>query len=181
MIVAKEIFLVKGVGVHRNKLTSFEWALREAGIAPYNLVRVSSIFPPHCKIISSKKGIEKLHHGQVVFAVVAENSTNEPNRLIASSIGLAMPRDRSKFGYLSEHHPFGETEKIAGDIAEDIAAEMLATTLGVPFDADKNYDQRKDQWKLKDEIVATKSTTQSAVGNKKSLWTTTIAAAILVP
>ena len=112
MIVAKEICLVKGVGVHKAKLSSFELALRDAGIACYNLVRVSSIFPPHCKIIPVAKGVSKLHPGQVVFAVIAENSTNEPNRLIASSIGLAIPSDPSKYGYLSEHHPYGETEKI---------------------------------------------------------------------
>lgn len=181
MIVAKEIFFVNGVGVHKAKLSSFEMALRDAGIACYNLVRVSSIFPPHCKIISRNKGIPKLKPGQVVFAVIAENSTNEPNRLIASSIGLAIPADRSKYGYLSEHHPYGETEQSAGDFAEDLAAEMLATTLGVSFDADKNYDERKDLWKLKDEIVITKNVTQSAIGNRRGLWTTTIAAAILVP
>ena len=181
MIVAKEIFLVNGVGVHKAKLSSFEMALRDAGIACYNLVRVSSIFPPHCKIIPSKRGVAKLHPGQVVFAVIAENSTNEPNRLIASAIGVAIPSDRSKYGYLSEHHPFGETEKMAGDFAEDLAAEMLATTLGIDFDANKNYDERKDLWKLKDEIVATKNNTQSAIGNKNGLWTTTIAAAILLP
>lgn len=181
MIVAKEICLVKGVGVHKAKLSSFELALRDAGIACYNLVRVSSIFPPHCKIIPVSKGVSKLHPGQVVFAVIAENSTNEPNRLIASSIGLAIPSDHSKYGYLSEHHPYGETEKMAGDYAEDLAAEMLATTLGIAFDADKNYDERKDQWKLKDEIVATKNITQSAIGNKTGLWTTAIAAAILIP
>lgn len=181
MIVAKEIFLVKGAGIHKAKLSSFEMALRDAGIACYNLVRVSSIFPPRCKIIPTKKGVEKLKPGQVIFAVIAENSTNEPNRLIASSIGLAIPSDRSKYGYLSEHHPYGETEKMAGDFAEDLAAEMLATTLGVSFDANKNYDERKDLWKLKDEIVSTKNITQSAIGNKNGLWTTTIAAAILVP
>lgn len=181
MIVAKEIFLVNGAGVHKAKLSSFEMALRDAGIACYNLVRVSSIFPPHCKIISKAKGIPKLKPGQVVFSVIAENSTNEPNRLIASSIGVAIPSDRSKYGYLSEHHPFGETDKMAGDFAEDLAAEMLATTLGIAFDPNKNYDERKDLWKLKDEIVATKNVTQSAIGNKNGLWTTTIAAAILVP
>jgi len=181
MIVAREIFLVRGVGIHKAKLSSFEMALRHAGIACYNLVRVSSIFPPHCKIISTKKGLKKLKPGQVVFAVLAENSTNEPNRLIASSVGLAVPRDRSKYGYLSEHHPCGETEKHAGNFAEDLAAEMLATTLGIPFDADKNYDERRDQWKLKDEIVFTRNITQSAVGNRQGLWTTTIAAAILTP
>ena len=43
--IARNIFLTKGVGRHREKLTSFELALRDARIAEFNLVRVSSIFP----------------------------------------------------------------------------------------------------------------------------------------
>ena len=45
MIIAKEMFLTKGVGRHKERLSSFELALRDAGIAHYNLVSVSSIFP----------------------------------------------------------------------------------------------------------------------------------------
>src|SRR5579872_6552140 len=53
--VAKKIFLTKGVGKHRERLSSFELALRSAGIAACNIVRVSSIFPPNCKLISDLK------------------------------------------------------------------------------------------------------------------------------
>ena len=100
-----------------------------AGIAAQNLVRVSSIFPPNCKLVPRSQGLTYLHPGEVVFAVVAENSTHEPHRLLASSIGVAIPADRPSYGYLSEHHSFGETEDAAGDYAEELAAEMLATTL----------------------------------------------------
>jgi len=48
-MVPKQLFLTKGMGKHKEKLTSFEMALRAAGIAQYNLVKVSSIFPPGCK------------------------------------------------------------------------------------------------------------------------------------
>src|SRR5215467_12096279 len=130
-MVPKRIFLTKGVGKHKERLTSFELALRDAGIAAQNLVRVSSIFPPHCKLISRKEGVKYLYPGEVTFAVVAENSTHEPHRLLASSIGLAIPMDRSTYGYLSEHHSFGETDEQAGEYAEELAAEMLATTLDV--------------------------------------------------
>src|SRR6476661_9727242 len=101
-MVPRRIFLTRGVGKHKERLTSFELALRDAGIASQNLVRVSSIFPPNCKLISRKEGLKYLHHGEVVFAVVAESSTREPHRLTAASIGLAMPADRSTYGYLSE-------------------------------------------------------------------------------
>lgn len=179
-MVPRKIFLTKGVGKHKERLTSFELALRDAGIAAQNLVRVSSIFPPNCKLIGRKEGLKFLNPGEVVFAVVAENSTREPHRLVASSIGLALPADRTTYGYLSEHHSFGEPDDVAGDYAEELAAEMLATTLDVEFDPDKSWDEKKEVYRLSNKIVRTTNITQSAVGDKKGLWTTTIAAAILI-
>ena len=179
-MVPRRIFLTKGVGKHRERLTSFELALRDAGIAAQNLVRVSSIFPPQCKVIPRANGLKYLNPGEVVFAVVAENSTHEPHRLLASSIGLAIPADRTTYGYLSEHHSFGETEDQAGDYAEELAAEMLATTLDVEFDPDKSWDEKKEVYRLSNKIVRTMNVTQSAVGDKKGKWTTVIAAAIFI-
>jgi arginine decarboxylase len=179
-MVPKRLFLTKGVGKHKERLTSFELALRDAGIASQNLVRVSSIFPPHCKLISRKEGAKFLHHGEVVFAVVAENSTREPHRLLASSIGVTIPSDRATYGYMSEHHSFGESDDQAGDYAEELAAEMLATTLDVEFDADKSWDEKKEIYRISNKIVRTMNMTQSAVGDKRGRWTTVIAAAILI-
>jgi len=120
--VPKEMFFTKGVGKHREKLTSFELALRSAGIAACNLVRVSSIFPPKCRILSRSQGMKLLEPGQVTFVVMSEAATREPHRLIAATVGVAIPRDRDLYGYLSEHHSFGESEDIAGDYAEELAA-----------------------------------------------------------
>ena len=178
--VPKELFFTKGVGKHREKLTSFELALRSAGIAACNLVRVSSIFPPGCKVLSRREGIRRLKAGQVTFVVISENATNEPHRLIAATVGVAVPRDAKLYGYLSEHHSFGENEKTAGDYAEDLAAEMLATTLGLDFDPDRSWDEKKEVYRLSNKIVRTQNVTQTAVGNKKGLWTTVVAAAVLV-
>lgn len=174
------MFLTKGVGVHREKLASFEGALRDAGIAAFNLVRVSSIFPPHCRVLSRTRGLKLLKPGQVTFVVMSDNASNEPHRLIAASVGIALPKDRSRYGYLSEYHSFGEREEKVGDYAEDLAAQMLATTLGVQFNADTSYDQRKELWKISGEIVRTQSITQSAVGDKAGSWTSVIAAAVLI-
>ena len=179
-MVPKKIFFTKGVGKHKERLTSFELALRDAGIASQNLVRVSSIFPPRCRLISRKEGLKYLNHGEVVFSVIAENSTREPHRLIVSSIGVAIPADRDTYGYLSEHHSFGETEEQAGEYAEELAAEMLATTLDVDFDPDKSWDEKKEIYRISNKIVRTSNVTQSAVGDKRGLWTTTIAAAVLI-
>ncbi len=181
MFVAKRVFLTKGVGRHREKLTSFEMALRDAGIADQNLVRVSSIFPPHCRIIPRKEGVKKLRSGAVTFVVMSENATNEPHRLIAASVGVAIPKNADVYGYLSEHHSYGQTEKVAGDYAEDLAAGMLATTLGVELDYDRSYDERKEQWKISGQIVRTLNISQTAVGDKHGRWTTVIACCVLLP
>jgi arginine decarboxylase len=180
MFVPKRMFLTKGVGKHREKLTSFELALRSAGIAACNLVRVSSIFPPRCKIIPRSEGVKELSPGQVTFAVMSENSTREPHRLIAASIGVALPADRNTFGYLSEHHSFGQTEELAGEYAEELAAEMLATTLGVEFDPDRSWDEKKEIYRISNKIVRTANLTQSAIGDKRGMWTTVLAASILL-
>lgn len=180
MFVPKRMFLTKGVGKHRERLTSFELALRSAGIAACNLVRVSSIFPPRCKMVPRAEGIKELKPGQITFVVISENSTREPHRLIAASVGAAMPADRNTFGYLSEHHSFGQTEELAGEYAEELAAEMLATTLGVEFDPDQSWDEKKEIYRISNKIVRTMEITQSAIGDKRGLWTTVLAAAILL-
>ncbi|MBT7591061.1 MAG: arginine decarboxylase, pyruvoyl-dependent, partial [Candidatus Scalindua sp.] len=86
--VPKKIFFTKGVGRHKEKLQSLELALRKAGIEKCNLVRVSSIFPPNCKIVSKAQGIKLLQPGQIVFCVMSTNETNEPHRMISASVGL---------------------------------------------------------------------------------------------
>src|SRR5579859_3107072 len=179
-MVTKSIFLTKGVGKHKERLTSFELALRDAGIAAQNLVRVSSIFPPLCKLLPRKEGMKLLAPGEVTFAVIAENSSREPHRLLAASIGLALPADKNAYGYLSEHHSFGQPDNVAGEYAEELAAEMLATTLDVEFDSDKSWDEKKEIYRISNKIVRTTNVTQTAVGDKRGLWTTVMAAAILV-
>jgi arginine decarboxylase len=180
LFVPTKIFFTKGVGRHKEYLQSFELALRAADIEQQNIVTVSSIFPPRCKMMSKKEGLKLLEPGQVTFVVMARNSTNEANRLIASSIGVAMPTKGSHYGYLSEHHPFGETSKVAGDYAEDLAATMLATTLGVDFDSESAWDEREQVYKASGKIFRTFNVTQSAEG-KLNLWTTVVACAVLLP
>lgn len=179
MIPAK-IFFTKGVGVHKDRLASFEKALRDAGIEKCNLVYVSSILPPNCKIISREEGLPLLKAGQITFCVMARSETNEPNRLISSAIGLAIPKDSNNYGYLSEHHAFGEKGEKAGEYAEDLAATMLATTLGVEFDHTQAWEEREQIYKASGHIFKTSNIVQSAEGNKDGLWTTTIAVAVLL-
>ena len=171
-------FLTKGVGRHKEKLTSFELALRDARIAAYNLVRVSSIWPPHCQLVSWEQGVKLLTPGQVVFAVLAEASTNEPSRLATAAIGLAIPADASHHGYISEHHAFGQRQQPAGDYAEDLAASMLATVLGVPFDPEQAWDERREQWLLSGEIVSTRNISCSAEAQDDGRWATVVSGVV---
>jgi len=180
-MIPTKMFFVKGVGTHKDRLASFELALRDAGIEWFNLVYVSSIFPPNCKIIQKDEGLKQLGQGEIVYCVMARSETNEPNRLIAAAVGLAVPKDANSYGYLSEHHAHGETDEKAGEYAEDLAATMLATTLGIEFAPEKNWDEREQVYKASGKIYKTTHFCQSAEGNKNGLWTTVIAAAVLVP
>lgn len=190
MYVPKGMFLTKGKGVAKEKLTSFEMALRDAGIAHLNLVKVSSILPPDCELIPRTRVKELFESGQMMnvippgaicHVVLSQCETNEPNRLIAASIGVARPGDPNLHGYLSEHHGFGQKAKISGEYAEDLAATMLATTLGIEFDPDKDYDERKEIYRMSGKIVRSQEITQTAEGNKNGMWTTVVAAAVLLP
>jgi len=173
------MFFTRGVGHHRDKLTSFELALRDAGIAQFNIVRVSSIFPPYCKVIEKEKGLSKLKPGQIVHAVLSDISTNECGRKIASSVGVAIPQDKSLYGYLSEYHEYGMEQAEAGDYAEDIAAYMLATIIEGSQD-DIDWDSKKEIWKMNDRIVQTQNISIATRGKANGYWSTALSGAILI-
>lgn len=177
--VPKKVFLTKGVGRHRYQLKSFEESLREAGVAQQNLVQVSSILPPNCKVISKEKGLELLKPGAISFCVMARTDTDEHGRLIAASIGIAVPRDRAQWGYLSEVHGYGMDKQEAGDMAEDLAAGMLGTTLGFEIDPDKAWSEKEQAYKSSGLFIRTTNITQIAKG-QKDLWTTTVAIAMML-
>jgi len=179
-MVPKKVFFTKGVGKHRHELQSFELALRSAGIEKCNIVNVSSIVPPECKIIPRTKGIPLLKTGQITYCVMSKNSTSEPNRLVGAAIGVATPKGKSTYGYISEHHGFGEIGKKLRDHAEDLAATMLATTLGLEFDPDKAWDERKQEYKMSGRFVRTLGVEQTSRGDKNGLWTTVLAAAVFL-
>lgn len=179
-LMAKKLFLTKGKGIHEDRLTSFEYALRDAGIAGTNIVLISSIFPPNAKLISRKEGLKQIKPGQILFTIYSKNQTNEPNRVCAASVGIAQPKNKTKYGYLSEYESFGQNEIQAGDYAEDVAAQMLASSLGIPFDVDKAWNEKRQQWSISGQIYKTQNITQSSKGDKDGKWTTVFAAAVLL-
>lgn len=178
--VAKEMFFTRGMGKHKQRLQSFEAALRDAGIAHLNLVRVSSIFPPGCKITTRRRGARKLLPGQITYLVLADERTDEPSRLICSGVGLAVPAKGNQYGYIAEHHGFGLTTRKCADLVEDMAASMLATTLGIEFDPETAYDERREIYRMSGQIVQTRAVVKTAEGDKNGLWTTVLAAAVFL-
>lgn len=179
-LVPRRVFFTKGVGIHKEELHSFELALRDASVEKFNIVQVSSIFPPGCKIISKTQGLKMLSPGQVTYCVMSKASSNEPRRLIAASVGCAIPTDRRLYGYLSEHHAYGQTDTVAGDYAEDLAAAMLASTLGIELDENLGWDEKKEIYRISDKIVRTTNITQSAIVKGDGRYTTVIASAVFI-
>ena len=179
-LVPKRMFFTRGVGKHRHKLQSFEVALRDAGIAPLNLVKVSSILPPGCRIVPRGRGSKSLAPGQIAFCVLADAATDEPSRLVSAGVGLAIPTKGEHFGYISEFHGYGMTQRKTADLVEDMAASMLASTLGLEFDPDADYDERREIYRMSGQIVSTRAYVQTAEGDKNGLWTSVVAAAVFL-
>lgn len=186
-LIPNKVFFTKGVGHHKDELCSFERALRDAGIEKCNLVYVSSILPPNCKIIPRNKGLKKLKAGAITYCVMSRNSSNENKRLISAAIGCAVPSnrdqqgniDKEQYGYISELHCFGKAPKEVGEHVEDMAAEMLASTLGVEFDTNSSWDEKKEVFKISGKIVSTNNVTQTAYVKNNS-YTTVVAAAVFL-
>ena len=178
--VPKKVFFVKGIGYHKSKLGAFEQALRNAGIEKFNLVNVSSILPPHCVEISKKDGLERLLSGQILYIVMSRAESKELESVVCASIGVAIPADKDQYGYLSEHHTYGEKPGKTGDYAEELAAEMLATTLGIDFNPEADYDEKREVFKMAGEIVETKNITEYATVRNKDEWASVLAAAVFI-
>ena len=182
-LVPKAMFLTKGVGYHKNELTSFELALRMAGISSYNLVKVSSIIPPNCRIVSKNEGITKLSYGEIVFVVMSENKTNEAGRLLSSSIGMAIPNNdyyKDMHGYLAEYNAFGLDKEEAGNMAERIASTMLLTIMGYNIDHGEELIDITSIKSLQKDRIISSHITQSAIGRANGIWTTVVAAAVFL-
>ena len=175
--VPEKVFFTKGVGAHKERLTSFEMALRDAGIAHFNLVTVSSILPANCKRIPVKDGLSQLLPGQIVFCVMARSDTDEHGRLATAAVGVARPRNKDHFGFLSEHHGHGMTRAVAGDYGEDLAVEMLCTVMGLDYDTNADWNEKKQRWKIQGDIYDSFNVDQTRKGTRGQ-WTTVLTAAV---
>jgi arginine decarboxylase len=174
--VPRKFFLTRGVGVHQERLVSFELALRDARISPFNLVTVSSIIPPHCELVEIEDGLVHLSQGEIVYCILSTTDTDQPGQVIVSSIGMAIPEDLNQHGYLAEHHSIGQTETEAGAYAEKLACIMLTTAFGIPVYAGIRPGKNGGSGDT-GLVRQKKGVAQSAVGQDGN-WTTVVAAAV---
>ncbi|MCP3922666.1 MAG: arginine decarboxylase, pyruvoyl-dependent [Desulfobacterales bacterium] len=181
MYVPRYIFFTKGTGVSKEKLSSFENALCDARISQFNLVKVSSIYPPKSEIIDIDKGLKILQPGQVVHCVLSRAESQEPGRRMVASVGLALPVEKGNYGFLSEHCGFGQSEEEAGKYSERLAVSMLAHTAGEEICPDESYDCDEDLYEVNGKKVESSNFTMATTCDENGLWTTVISAAILVP
>ena len=180
-IIPKQFFLTKGVGVHEKEMRAFEQALRSAGIHICNLVKVSSIIAPGCKLITKAEGIKLLSPGQICFAVLAQSQTNEPGQEVTAGIGMARPKDSSLYGYLTE------VEEVVGRTADDVeqdviemAIENLITERNPKFDGEKVYRKGKKNYRIDGMDISVDSVVESAKGAEKNQYTVVLAAAVFI-
>jgi arginine decarboxylase len=181
-LIPKHFFLTKGVGIHKKELRAFENALRDAGVQMCNLVKVSSIIAPNCERISLEEGVKHLKPGEVTFAVIAESITNEPGQLIGAAVGMAHPKDKNLYGYMTEvEEAIGRTEDDLAQDVEEMAIENLVTEWGYKdFDGDDVWKKGKKNYTLYDRKVAVDHIVQTARGAGDNQFTVAFVAAIFI-
>jgi arginine decarboxylase len=179
-MVPRKFFLTKGMGVDKDHLLAFDLALREAGISKFNLVPVSSILPPKCKMISKKEGLRYLKAGEIVFCVLSRKETNKSKKIIGASIGCAIPA-KNHYGYIAEYNSFGQSEEELSKHVENLAVSMLASSLGISLDLKKFQHKREKFFKLLGNSISTTNVTQVAESKRNGYWTCVVAAAVFIP
>ncbi len=124
--IPRMVFFTSGVGVDEDELMSFELALRSAGIEKFNLVPVSSILPPKCRIVKKEVGLKRLRPGEIVYCVMARFCSNDKGKEIFASVAAAIPENDRHHGYIAEH--CGYWYDGAENHAEQLALRMLETS-----------------------------------------------------
>jgi len=126
-----EINITSGIGTGLTKLAAFDTALNEAGIANYNLIKLSSVIPPKSKIkMNNQVFLEKSGDwGDRLYIVMAELRVDTPNAEAWAGIGWVQDNITGK-GLFVEHDGNSE-ETVKRDIAQSL--ENLMATRNVNF------------------------------------------------
>jgi arginine decarboxylase len=115
-----QYFLVSGASDGMTPLNAFDGALLQAGIGNTNIVKMSSIVPPHCQLISPIP----LPLGALVPAAYGALSSDVPGEMIGAGVAIALPEDENRNGLIMEYSGKGDRSKIE-EIVRNMALEGM--------------------------------------------------------
>lgn len=115
-----QYFLVSGASEGYTPLNAFDGALLQAGIGNTNIVKMSSIVPPHCQLISPIA----LPPGALVPAAYACITSDIPGEIISAGVAVALPEDENQNGLIMEYSGKGAQHKIE-EIVRNMAMEGM--------------------------------------------------------
>lgn len=121
-----KIHLATGIGSGPTTLSAFDAALNDAGIANYNLLRLSSVIPPDTEIVKHQNGIDPSvmpgGWGDRLYVVMAEQRVQKPNVEAWAGIGWVQEKESGK-GLFVEHEGTSE-QAVRSDIKQSLTALM---------------------------------------------------------
>jgi len=128
-----KIYIASGIGTGPTQLSAFDAALNDAGVANYNLIRLSSVIPPQTDVEVHSNGLQSKElpggWGDRLYVVMAEKRVDTPNTEAWAGIGWVKDKETGK-GLFVEHE--GESQsKVRSDITQSL--EALMATRNVDF------------------------------------------------
>jgi arginine decarboxylase len=143
--VPTRVFMVSGVGVHEHERVALQHAMRSAGVADCNLLKVSSVIAPGVRIISAEEGMRLLRPGNIVTAVIATAQTDQPHQRVAPALAWAKPEKAGVPGYIAEieeEMAKGKSEATATKQVGEEVLELLAMRMRVKIDPERLWEKR---------------------------------------
>jgi arginine decarboxylase len=139
------IFFSRGVGVHSIQRVAVQRAMEDAGVQDLNLVKVTSVIPARCEVITSRHGLRLLEPGSVCFGVIAQGETNEPHQRVTAALCWGQPIGDDLPGYITEieeEQTKGKSEKTAVDEAGQALVHLFGDKIGANVNAERVWGAR---------------------------------------
>ncbi len=118
------ISIVKGTGSGKTKIAAFDNALWDAGIANYNLIRLSSVIPEDSDVVVEKVDRNEQEHGHKLYVVIAEGFETAPGKKAVAGLGWVTANHTKGKGIFVEH--FGRDRKGVADYIENTISSMTS-------------------------------------------------------
>lgn len=118
--VPRNFFIVSGTGQGYTPLNAFDAALGASGIGDLNLVKVSSIVPPHCTQVEPRA----IAPGTLIATAYAAKTSTLHGEVIAAGVAVGLPEDKERAGVIMEYSALGHREEIE-EIVRTMAQKAL--------------------------------------------------------